>query len=60
MEKCGPFDDLMIQETPEATLVGRHEKGKLSWSETALQISQESEDWNDFDITSADGLNGDP
>ena len=30
--------------------------GKLSWEETYRAMARENEDWDDFDVASADGL----
>jgi antitoxin component of MazEF toxin-antitoxin module len=35
-------------------------KPKLSWEDTARQMSESGEDWSDWDETSADGLEGLP
>ena len=32
------------------------EKNKLSWKETYRAMAAEREDWSDFDVTVADGL----
>jgi antitoxin component of MazEF toxin-antitoxin module len=35
-------------------------KSKLSWEDTARQMSEAGEDWSEWDVTSPDGLEGIP
>lgn len=46
---------LIVGKTAEGVLL---RKDKLSWEETAQEMSQSAEDWSVFDVTVADGLNG--
>jgi len=46
---------LIVERTAEGVLL---RKNKLSWEETAQQMAHTTEDWSVFDVTVADGLNG--
>jgi len=49
-------DAVLVQEgTDSITLRPKHTK-KLSWKNTAAEMSRESESWKDFEITVNDGL----
>ena len=50
-------EKLTLEELDEGILIKADEpKGKLSWEETFKEMAQENEDWSDFDILSADGI----
>ena len=56
LDKYGWSDRLMLEEL-ESSVVLRGEKTQhLSWEETYRAMAAESEDWSDFDIAIADGL----
>ena len=40
----------------EGILLHRKEDDKLTWEETFKSMSEEKENWNDFDVTLMDGL----
>lgn len=46
---------LTVERTSEGVLL---RSTKLSWEETARQMAESEEDWSVFDVTVADGLNG--
>jgi hypothetical protein len=46
---------LIVEKTAEGVLL---RASKLSWEETAQQMVESKEDWSVFDVTVADGLNG--
>ena len=54
-QDLGLTSPLIVEKTAEGVLLRKH---RLSWEETAQQMSQSAEDWGVFDVTVADGLNG--
>jgi hypothetical protein len=46
---------LIVEKTAGGVLL---RTSKLSWEETAQQMAHSDEDWSAFDVTVADGLNG--
>jgi antitoxin component of MazEF toxin-antitoxin module len=51
-------DSVIMEERPEGILLRTHGSSvaKLSWSDTATAMAAASEDWSEWDTTSADGL----
>jgi antitoxin MazE len=47
---------LMLKGKEEGVLLHRKEDKKLTWEETFKSMSEERENWNDFDVTLMDGL----
>ena len=47
---------LVLEEKEEGVLLHRKEDNKLTWEETFKSMSEERENWNDFDVTLMDGL----
>ena len=56
LDKYGMKDSLLIEETEGGLLLRTKEKGKMSWEETYKAMSEEKENWDDFDTTLLDGL----
>ncbi|WP_446010144.1 AbrB/MazE/SpoVT family DNA-binding domain-containing protein [Candidatus Electrothrix sp.] len=56
LRKYGFVDSLILEETGTGLLLRKQENNKLSWEETYKAISEEQEDWSDFNVTVADGL----
>lgn len=59
LQKYGIEDMIVLEECEEGILMHAKEEKKLSWNETFKQIAQSDENWDDFEVTSADGLEGD-
>ena len=56
LRKYGFVDSLILEETNIGLLLRKKEADKLSWEETYKAMSEEQEDWSDFDVTIGDGL----
>lgn len=56
LRKYGFVDSLILEETNTGLFLRKQENNKLSWEETYKAMSEEQEDWGDFDVTVADGL----
>ena len=59
LQKYGLKDSLLIEETDRGLLIRNKEETKLSWEETYKAMADETENWDDFDTTLLDGLEGD-
>ncbi len=58
LQKYGMEDMILLEECEEGILMRPKEEKKLSWQETFKQIAQSDENWDDFDVTVGDGLEG--
>ena len=56
LDKYGWTDRLMLEEMEESVVLRGEKTHNLSWEETYRAMAAESEDWSDFDIAIADGL----
>ncbi|XCN73267.1 MAG: AbrB/MazE/SpoVT family DNA-binding domain-containing protein [Candidatus Electrothrix aestuarii] len=56
LRKYGFVDSLILEETETGLFLRKQENNKLSWEETYKAMSEEQEDWSDFNVTVADGL----
>ncbi len=56
LDKYGWSDRLMLEEFDEGIALRGKETHHLSWEETSRAMAAESEDWGDFDVALADGL----
>ena len=56
LEKYGWSDRLMLEELEESVVLRGKETHNLSWEETYRAMAAESEDWSDFDVAIADGV----
>ncbi|MCI5221999.1 MAG: AbrB/MazE/SpoVT family DNA-binding domain-containing protein [Candidatus Electrothrix sp. AR4] len=56
LRKYGFVDSLILEETGTGLFLRKQEDDKLSWEETYKAMSEEQEDWSDFNVTVADGL----
>ena len=56
LQKYGWSDSLVLEEVEDGVLLYSEEKNSLSWKETYRAMAAEREDWSDFDVTVADGL----
>jgi len=55
-QKYGWGDKLVLEEQESGIMLRACDTGKLSWEETYRAMAKENEDWKDFDVASADGL----
>ncbi len=62
LQKYGFSGTLLLEETDQGVLLRKKEAPskdkKLSWEETYKEMVAESENWDDFDITLLDGIDG--
>ena len=58
LQKYGFSDYLLLDETDQGLLLRKKEGDKLSWEHTYKQMAKEEENWDDFDVTLLDGLEG--
>ncbi len=56
LQKYGFSESVVLEEKEEGVLLHRKEDNKLSWENTFKAMSEEKENWNDFDVTLMDGL----
>ena len=56
LEKYRRGDSLVLEEREDGILLYGEEKPQLSWKETYRAMAAEGEDWDDLDVTVADGL----
>ena len=56
LDKYGWSDRLTLEEMEESVVLRGEKTHNLSWEETYRAMAAESEDWSDFDIAMADGL----
>ncbi len=56
LDKYGWSDRLTLEETEEGVVLRGKETHNLSWEETYRTKAEESEDWGDFDVAIADGV----
>ena len=56
LRRYGFVDSLILEETETGLFLRKQEDNKLSWEETYKAMSEEQEDWSDFDVTVGDGL----
>lgn len=56
LRKYGFVDSLILEETGAGLFLRKQENNKLLWEETYKAMSEEQEDWSDFNVTVADGL----
>ena len=56
LDKYGWTDRLVLEEMEESIVLRGEKTHNLSWEETYRAMAAESEDWSDFDIAIADGL----
>ncbi|KAA3602279.1 MAG: AbrB/MazE/SpoVT family DNA-binding domain-containing protein [Candidatus Scalindua sp. AMX11] len=56
IQKYGFSESVVLEEREEGVLLHRKDGNKLSWEDTFKAMSDEKENWNEFDITLMDGL----
>ncbi len=56
LQKYGWSDSLVLEEAEEGVFLHGGETDKLSWRETYRAMAAEREDWSDFDVAVADGV----
>lgn len=56
LDKYGWGDRLVLEEFDEGIALRGKEAHRLSWEETYRAMAAESEDWSDFDVAVADGV----
>lgn len=54
--KYGWGEELVLEECENGILLQAGNTGKLSWEDTYRAMAAADEDWDDFDVASADGL----
>ena len=57
LDKYGWSDSLVLVEMKDCIVLRGKVNHNLSWEETSEAMAAESEDWSDFDVTVADGVN---
>jgi antitoxin component of MazEF toxin-antitoxin module len=62
LERYGIGESVVMEERSDGILPRPVGEGsaKLSWDQTAAEMAASTEEWSDFDPTSADGLDGVP
>ena len=58
LEKYGLNNSLLLEETDRGLLLRKKDDNKLSWKNTYKAMAGEKENWDDFDETLLDGLEG--
>ena len=56
LDKYGWGDSLVLEETEQGVFISGTTSKKLSWKETFRVMAASNEDWSDFDVTNADGI----
>ncbi|MXY96393.1 MAG: AbrB/MazE/SpoVT family DNA-binding domain-containing protein [Gemmatimonadetes bacterium] len=56
LDKYGWSDRLTLEERGNSVVLRGKETHKLSWEETSRAMAAEAEDWSDFDVALADGV----
>lgn len=59
LQKYGFTQSVVLQETTQGLLLRKKQDDKLSWADTYKAMSNEDEDWGDYDQTLLDGLGND-
>ena len=55
LQKYGFSESVVLEEKEDGVLIRKKDE-KLTWEETFKSMSEERENWNDFDVTLMDGL----
>ena len=58
LQKYGLNDSLLLEETDRGLLLRKKGENRLSWEDTYKAMANEKEDWDDFNTTLLDGLEG--
>ena len=56
LQKYGWSDSLVLEEVEDGVFLYSEEGPHLSWKETYRAMAAEKEDWSNFDVTVADGV----
>lgn len=56
LDKYGWSDRLTLEEREESVVLRGKKTHKLSWEDTSRAMAAEEEDWGDFDVAIADGV----
>jgi antitoxin MazE len=56
LDRYGWEDSLVLEEADDSVVLRGNAAGKLSWERTYRAMASEQEDWSDFDLAAADGL----
>lgn len=59
LQKYGFTHSLVLEETAQGLLLRKKQDDKLSWIDTYKAMTNESEDWNEYDPALLDGLDDD-
>lgn len=54
--KYGWSEELVLEECENGIMLYARDTDKLSWEDTYRAMATADEDWDDFDVASADGL----
>lgn len=54
--KYGWGEELVLEECENGIMLYARDTDKLSWEDTYRAMATADEDWDDFDVASADGL----
>ena len=58
LQKYGLNNSLLLEETDRGLLLRKKGENRLSWEDTYKAMANEKEDWDDFNTTLLDGLEG--
>ena len=56
LDKYGWAGTLTLEELEESVVLRGKDTHNMSWEETSRAMAVEAEDWSDFDVAIADGL----
>jgi antitoxin MazE len=56
LQKYGFTHSLILEETNQGLLLRKKQDDKLSWADTYKAMTNEGEDWSEYDQTLLDGL----
>jgi len=56
IQRYGFKSNLLLEETENGLLLRQKDEKKLSWANTYKAMADETENWEDFDVTLLDGL----
>ncbi|MDE2662457.1 MAG: AbrB/MazE/SpoVT family DNA-binding domain-containing protein [Gemmatimonadota bacterium] len=56
LRKYGWGESVVVEEAEDGLILRRETEPRTSWEDTYRAMAAEAEDWSDFDVTIADGL----
>lgn len=54
--KYGWATEILAEDRPEGLLLRRSKRGKLSWDDTFKAMAKSNENWSEWDVATADGI----